>query len=397
MVRWAASTGHPLEVTGSGTKRAIAPPAAATGHRLTLGGHAGILAYEPEELVLTARPGTPIVELEAALAAAGQMFAFEPPDLAALLDADGQATLGGAFGCNFAGPRRLVAGALRDHMLGLAAVSGRGEAFKAGGRVVKNVTGYDLPRALAGSWGTLAVATELTLKVLPRPQTEASVVLPGEDPVQAVATMARALSLPADVSAAAHLPADVAAGIEAAEIAGGGTSLTVLRLEGFGPSVAARTGTLHALLGGGAAVLDAEASAALWTAVRDVRPFVGTAGAVWRCSVAPSAGPRVAAAAPAGSRVLFDWAGGLLWVETPVDGGGGDGGGDSASDAGAAALRTAIAQAGGGHATLIRAPMDLRAVVPTFQPTAAALAALATRLRAAFDPGAVLNPGRTCG
>ncbi|MCF3934274.1 glycolate oxidase subunit GlcE [Acuticoccus sp. M5D2P5] len=373
---WAINAGEPFEVVGHGTKRSISPPtqAAAT---LDVSGLDGIVAYEPEELVLTLRPGTTMAELAAEMDKKGQMFAFEPPNLAPLLGAVGEATFGGTFATNFAGPRRLTAGAVRDHMLGVHAISGRGEAFKAGGKVVKNVTGYDLSRALCGSWGTLAVATELTVKVLPRPETEVTLVLAGLTADEAVAAMSRAMGSSADVSGAAHLPAEVAPN-------GVTGPATALRLEGFGPSVSARLSHLQTMFAAASlSVLDEAASRALWSAVRDVTPFVGTGHAVWRISVAPTAGPEVAKAAPAGSRVMFDWAGGLLWVEAPITG-----------DAGAAALRGAVAAAGGGHATLIRAPATLRAEVATFHPSPAPLKALSERLRNAFDPQAVLNPGR---
>ncbi|WP_420391575.1 FAD-binding protein [Acuticoccus sp.] len=378
-VRWAVSAGEPLEVVGGGTKRSISPPTQA-GYTLEVAGNAGIVAYEPEELVLTVRPGTTMDVLAEALEEAGQMFAFEPPDLTALLGGEGAATFGGTYATNLSGPRRLSAGAVRDHMLGLAAVSGRGEPFKAGGRVVKNVTGYDLARALCGSWGTLAVATELTVKVLPRPQAETTVVLSGLEPAGAVAAMARAMGSPTDVSGAAHLPADVARLV----VSEAAAAATLLRVEGFGPSVAARVHALVAMFEGvDVATVEADASRAMWRAVRDATPFVGTGGVVWRCSVAPSAGPTVAAAAPVGSRTYFDWAGGLVWIEAPADG-----------DGGATAIRGAVAAAGGGHATLLRAPASLRASVPTFQPASDGLRALADRLRSAFDPQAILNPGR---
>ncbi|UOM33699.1 FAD-binding protein [Acuticoccus sp. I52.16.1] len=375
----AVATAEPLEIIGGGTKRAISPPTQ-TGYVMDLSRLAGIVGYEPEELILTLKPGTPMAEIGDTLSAAGQMLAFEPPDLVPLLGAGGVATFGGAFGTNFAGPRRLTAGAVRDHMLGLHAVSGRGESFKAGGKVVKNVTGYDLARALCGSWGTLAIATEMTVKVLPRPETETTVALPGLAVEAAVHAMSRAMGSAADVSGAAHLAADVVG----AAIPGATVPHTVLRLEGFGPSVAARAEALRRLFAGQEIVaVEREPSQALWRAIRDVTPFVGTAGAVWRISVAPTEGPRIAAAMPPGSRAMLDWAGGLVWVETPATG-----------DAGASLLRDAVAKAGGGHATLIRAPAEIRTGTSTFHNSAVNVKALSERLRAAFDPHAILNPGR---
>lgn len=412
-VRWALSASAPLEIIGAGTRRAIAERGQAA-NTLSLGGLAGIVGYEPEELILTVRPGTTLAEIEAALGERSQMMAFEPPSLTAVLGAVGDPTFGGTYATNFAGPRRLTAGAVRDHMLGIEAVSGRGEIFRAGGKVVKNVTGYDLARALAGSWGTLAVLTELTLKVLPRPETEATVVLLGLDPVAAVGAMSKALGIPADVSAAAYLPDAVAS---AAGL--GVTAATLLRLEGFGPSVAARQRLLadDALGAHAQTILSADESRRIWSVVREAEIFgtgsdasaarhgpdallsssgparMAPACAIWRCSVAPTAGPAIAAAAPQGSRWFLDWGGGLVWIEVPASNQE-NGRGDTNADGGAAAIRKAIRANGGGHAMLMRAPPSLRATVPTFQPQHDGVASLTGRLRAAFDPERVLNPGR---
>mgnify|MGYP003640098231 CR=1 FL=1 len=386
-VAWAVSAREPLEVTGLGTKRGIGRPVQAA-HTLDLSGLDGIVAYEPEELVLTVRAGTPVAAVEQALAEGGQEFAFEPIDYSALLGTGaGPGTVGGMLAANLAGPRRIKAGAARDHILGIHAVSGRGEIFKAGGRVVKNVTGYDLARGLAGSWGTLAVSTELTFKVLPRGETTATVAVRGLDDTAAARAMARALGSPADVSGAAHLPEDLVGSVSGAPAAG--ASLTALRLEGFAPSVTARIAALTELLAGAGPIetLDREASAAFWRDVRDCRPFAAQPAdrAVWRVSVAPDAGARVVAdlAATRDLRAFYDWGGGLVWIETDGDG-----------DAGAADLRGGVAAHGGGHATLIRAGATLRSSVPVFEPEQAGLAALSARLKAQFDPENVLNPGR---
>ena len=378
-LRWAVSERAPLEVIAGGTKRTYGPPvqAAAT---LDASGLSGIVAYEPEELILTLRPGTPMAEVDAALAEAGQMLAFEPPDMTTLLGASGIATFGGLYATNLSGPRRLSAGAVRDHILGVHAVSGRAEAFKAGGKVVKNVTGYDLARALTGSFGTLAIATEITVKVLPRPETEATVALTGLAANRGVAALSRALGSPADVSGAAHLPA----GIAPAVVDGAAGAMTLMRVEGFGPSVAARTAALARLFeGSSVSTLDEDVSRDVWRRIRDATPFTDRSRAVWRCSVPPTEGPRVVAAAPAGSRTYLDWAGGLVWIEAPPD-----------DDAGAAAIRGAVRDAGSGHATLVSAPDTLRATVPVFQREQGATAALSKRLKAAFDPEEILNPGR---
>ena len=385
VVRWAAAEHEPLEIVGQASKRALGRPVQA-GHVLDMSGLAGIELYEPEELVLTALPGTPIAEIEAALAARNQELAFDPLDYGPLLGSPaGQGTLGGVIAANLAGSKRLKHGAARDHVLGMDAVSGRGEIFKSGGRVVKNVTGYDLPRALTGSWGTLAVATRITLKVLPRTQTEATFLLSGLDDAQAATAMTAAMGSSAEVSAAAHLPEAAAQ-----DLAGRGHTLsgpsTLLRLEGFGPSVDYRFEQLRALLSAGRPVVrvEAEASRNLWRAVRDAEAFVGSDDLVWRLSVAPTAGAAVVAqlAGQFACKAFYDWSGGLVWLAVP------------GIDARAEAIRAAIAACGGGHATLVRAPAPLRSSIPVFQPQPGPLAALSARLKEQFDPHGILNPGR---
>jgi glycolate dehydrogenase FAD-binding subunit len=335
--------------------------------------------------VLSAKAGTPIAEIEALVKSKGQQLAFEPMDYGPILGGTpGRGTIGGALAANLSGPRRIKAGAARDHFLGVAAVSGRGEIFKSGGRVVKNVTGYDLCKLIAGSWGTLAAMTEVTIKVLPSPETEATVLIAGLAPAQAVDAMTGAMGSSCDVSGAAHLPAEVAARIP--QIAAAGAAITALRLEGFAPSVAHRRGALQAQMRplGDLAALDDQASGTLWRAVRDVTPFAGGEGPVWRLSVAPSQGAEVAAvvARQLPAQMLYDGAGGVIWIAL-----------GACDDAGAAVVRGAVATSGG-HATLIRAPAALRAAVAVFDPQNAAVAALTKRVKESFDPKGVLNPGR---
>ncbi|ODN71706.1 glycolate oxidase subunit GlcE [Methylobrevis pamukkalensis] len=384
----AVATGTSLEILGAGSKRGLGRPVAA-GRTLDLTGLSGVTFYEPEELVIAVRPGTPLAEVGHLLASRGQALAFEPPDLGPLYGAPADVgTIGGMIAANLSGPRRIKAGAARDHMLGIRAVSGRGEIFKSGGRVVKNVTGYDMSKGLTGSFGTLAVFTELTLKVLPAPQTATTLMWTGLADDAAVAVLSRALGSPADVSGAAHLPASVAADF------GFSGPATLLRLEGIAPSVADRAARLAALLAdaGPAEAMGGEPGLDLWRAIRDVAPFAATPGTVvWKISVAPTAGPKVVARLPAalpstaGSRHFYDWGGGLVWLALDPT---------SADDAGAAAIRAAIAAEGGGHATLVRAPAELRARIPVFEPQPGPLAALTARLRAQFDPLGILNPGR---
>src|SRR5437588_7939667 len=277
-VQWALGAERALEIVGHGSKRAIGRPAQ-TDLTLDLASLTGVTLYEPEELVLSARAATSLGEIEALVAANGQQLAFEPIDYAPLLGSTaGRGSIGGVLAANLAGPRRLKAGAARDHFLGFSAVSGRAETFKSGGRVVKNVTGYDLCKLMAGSWGTLAVLTEVTIKVLPKPEIEATVVLAGLDDARAVQAMAAALGLPCDVSGAAHLPAAVAARIPLGEAVAAGRALTALRLEGVAPSVAHRKAMLQAAMRpfGEVGAIDDLVSRNLWRAVRDVTPFAAS-------------------------------------------------------------------------------------------------------------------------
>ncbi len=394
-VAWAAAEDVQLEVVGHGSKRGLGRPVQAASP-LDLSRLQGIVAYEPEELVLSARTGTPLAEVETLLAGRRQMLAFEPPDFAPLWGGlPGAGSLGGAIACNLAGPRRIMAGAARDHVLGFSAVSGRGEAFKAGGRVVKNVTGYDLCKLMAGSFGTLAVMDEVTLKVLPAPETARTVLLFGLDPEAATAALAEALGSTCDVSGAAHLPGAAASRSGVDDVRRAGASVTAVRVEGTAVSVAARTESLRLLLadrGRAASELHTTPSRLFWREVRDVLPLLpGDALALWRVSVPPGAGAGVAAVV-AGEH-FFDWGGGLVWIAVEASLGPGAPG----EDFGAGALRAAIASSGGpwgGHATLMRAPEPVRASVPVFEPLAPALAALTRRVKLGFDPNRILNPGR---
>ena len=371
-VEWALSEGVTLDVRGSGSKLVLGQPMQCD-RVLDLSDLSGIVDYAPEELVVTLRAGTPLREVEALLAQRNQMLAFEPPDLGPLLGQEaGQGTLVGTIMGNLAGPRRLSAGAARDHLLGFSGVNGRAESFKSGGRVMKNVTGYDLSKLLAGSWGTLAVLDEVSVKVLPAPDQTATLLLQGLDDSAAVAAMCAAMGSSHEVSGAAHVE-----------------GRTALRLEGVAPSVEARLKGLRELLAGTGARLEELGtleSRAFWRDVRDVAPFVAVPDAIiWRISCPPTEGPgvvaRIAAQRPS-ARAFYDWSGGLVWLALP-----------QAPDADHAVVRGAIGS-GGGHATLIRAPEAVRAVVPVFQPQAPALAALAGRVKESFDPQRLFNPGR---
>jgi glycolate oxidase FAD binding subunit len=389
-VQWLLAESKAAEIVGHGSKRTIGRPAQ-TDVTLDLSALSGVTLYEPEELVLSARAGTPLAEIEALIAAEGQQLAFEPMDCAGVLGGTaGRGTVGGVLAANLSGPRRIKAGSARDHLLGFAAVSGRGESFKSGGRVVKNVTGYDLCKLMAGSWGTLAAMTEVTLKVLPAPETEETVLIRSLEPGKAIAAMTAAITAACDISGAAHLPAGVVARLPAGTPASSGGAITALRLEGFAPSVAHRRGLAQALMKpfGELSTLAAPASRALWAAVRDAIPFsAGRDGAerpLWRVSTTPSRGAELGAliATETQAQMLYDWAGGLVWLAL-----------EASDDAGAALVRRAVA-ATGGHATLIRAPAAVRAAVDVFTAQDAAVAALTKRIKAGFDPSGVLNPGR---
>ena len=379
----AAAGGRRLELIGRGSKRELGRAAQADA-TLDLSVISGITLYEPEELVLSARAATPIAEIEQALEEKKQELAFEPMDYGPLLNkAPGTGTIGGAISAGLSGPRRIKAGAARDFMLGVSAVSGRGEIFKAGGRVVKNVTGYDLPRLLAGSWGTLAALTDVTLKVLPRAEDCATVLVFGLSDVRANEAMSAAMGSSCEVSAAAHLPKVSADHVP--ELNAPGKAVTALRLEGISQSVAYRKGKLEELLRpfGDLGSLDAVESRALWKNIRDVTPFAGRSGrAVWKISTTPSFAPVIAAGihAASGADYFYDWAGGLLWLEMPGD--------KPEEDAVRAGL------AGRGHATLIRASAAARASADVFEPLDLVRAAISQRLKASFDPKGVLNPGR---
>jgi glycolate oxidase FAD binding subunit len=387
-VNWALAGGKTFEIVGRGSKRTIGR-AAQWDATLDLSALSGVTLYEPAELVLSAKSGTPLAEIETLVAANGQELAFEPMDYGPLLGGMPRSdTIGGALAANLSGPRRIKAGAARDHFLGVHAVSGRGETFKSGGRVVKNVTGYDLCKLLAGSWGTLAAMTDVTIKTLPRAEIEETIVIFDLDDAGAGTLMAAVMGSFADVSAAAHVPALLA--VRIAEIAAAGRAVTAFRLEGVAPSVAHRKGVLGKLAGPSVnlGTLSQAASRAFWRAIRDVAPFAadGPAGKrdLWRISTTPSRGAEIGGVLTerAEAEILYDWAGGLIWAALPP-----------ADDAHAGLVRSAVAAAGG-HATLIRAPAAVRAAVAVFEPEAPALAALSKRVRESFDPRGVLNAGR---
>jgi glycolate oxidase FAD binding subunit len=394
-VRAAIASEQPLEIIGHGSKRMVGQPMA-TNALLDLSALNAVTSYEPSELIVTVQAGAPLADVLSLIDSKNQQFAFEPINTSLLLGTPDIGTIGGMIAAGLAGPRRIKAGAARDHLLGAHAVSGFGDSFKAGGRVVKNVTGYDLCKLLAGSWGTLAVMTEVTLKVMPKPESECTLVLRGLDDITANKAMTAALGSPFDVSGAAHVPKSAfrgsVDGIGERSGDSGSTqeAVTLLRLEGITASVSHRAASLGKTLApfGTAEIIEDAASATIWASVRDIKPFAasGALGTwpVWRIVCPPASGGALgqALARDTGGDVIYDWGGGLIWAALPPK-----------ADAQAALVRARV-EAAGGHAMLLRAPDETRRNVDVFHPQKGGLAALGERVRHSFDPKNILNRGR---
>lgn len=377
LVKEAVTTGTPLEVRGGGTKRAIGRPVEAK-QGMTTRGLAGIVDYDPTELVITALAGTPVHEVQAALAPRSQQFAFEPRDLRALLGANGDETLGGLVCANLSGPRRFAAGGVRDHLLGFRAVSGRGEIFKSGGRVVKNVTGYDLSKLVVGSFGTLAILSEVTLRVTPRPAETGTLIVSGREIDRFAATLDVASGAGA-LTGGAYLTAG--ARVDFPHLAGTRQATIAVRFEGD-TAIAAANAARKRLGPADTDVLETDASTELWAAIRDLAPLLGSDGNIWRVSLR-----RTAIAAfvesldlPEGAPLMVDWVGGQIWFAEPqgID------------------VRARLHAAAGpdGHATVIRAADHRPTETSVFHPQSPAVAALSRRIKHHFDPKGILNPGR---
>lgn len=374
-IRRAGTAHEPLAVAGNGTKSAMLRPVQAA-RSLSTRNLAGITLYSPKELIISARAGTLLSEIEAAVTKRGQHIIAEPPE------PEGPQTIGGVVASNLSGPRRVAWGAMRDHVLGVRAVTGHGEVIHSGGRVLKNVTGLDLCKLLTGSHGTLAVITEVTLKVLPAPEAVGTLVLPGLNAADGVASLSAALGSPYSVSAAAWLPADAADRIPLLAAVHGPVAL--VRIEEFASSVAYRIQKLRDELGGRGEILDDAASRSVWRAIRDREPLVAmTDEAVWRVSVRPSRGAQVlrSVADACGARGYLDWGGGLVWIAAP------------AAASAHAAVQMAALDAGGSW-MLVQGPETLRVAVDVIPPESEPLARITRRVKAAFDPHGILNPGR---
>lgn len=372
-VRAARARQISLRIVGGGTRQTLGRPIE-TAAVLSLKHLSGVTLYEPGEMVIAAKAGTPLAEIEALVAANGQMLPFAPMDHRRLLASEGAPTIGAVAACAISGSRRISRGAARDSLIGVRFVNGFAQKIKSGGRVVKNVTGLDLVKLQTGAFGTLGVVSEVTFRLLPRPERAATLVLRALDDVRAVEALSQALGSPFEVSGAAHLPARV----------GEDGARTLLRIENFADSVAYRLGELRKIVGEGE-ILDDAATETLWRDVADCAFFAGDGRAVWRVSTAPTRAPdlvRLAQRAGACAH-FYDWGGGLVWLAVDAR---------DADDARAADIRKAVAQTGG-HATLVRAPAALRARVDVFQTPAAPVMKLQRALKAAFDPDRLFNPG----
>jgi glycolate oxidase FAD binding subunit len=386
LVAEAADTRTPLEVMGHGTKREVGR-LVQYGAVLSTESLVGVSLYEPTELVLVALAGTPVAQIEQMLAENDQELPFEPVDLGPVLGfGPGQATIGGVLATNISGSRRILSGSARDHLLGVQAVNGRGETIRSGGRVMKNVTGYDLSRALAGSWGTLAVLTEVAIKVLPTQREVHTLLCFGLADPTGVEVLGLALGTPFEVSGTVHVNGELARRFSDEEISRPGQSVTAIRVENFPASARYRASRLKQMLQAYAPALelDTARSRMFWDDVKSLRMFERTGRPLWRISMAPTSGPKLvhSLARKIDVCALYDWSGGLIWLDTPP-----------ITDAGAVEIRRTLAEFGG-HATLIRAEPQARAVIDVFQPLDAPLMALTAALKQAFDPVGILNPGR---
>jgi len=374
-VRKLASTKTPLEIIGGGTKLGLGNQVD-TEHRVHTGGVTGIQLYEPGALTVVAKSGTPLTTLEKLLADEGQHLPFEPPDYRNLLGSNGEPTIGGIVACGISGPRRIQTGACRDALIGVRFISSSGDIIKNGGRVMKNVTGYDLVKLMCGSYGTLGILTEVAFKLLPKPEQAGVVLLKGLADDAAIAAMSLALTSPFDVSGAAHIQKD-----------SDGEPTTLIRIEGFEKSVSYRAGKIKELLadcGAPDIEIGEDAASNSWKRIRDVEMFSGRDGAVWKLSVKSTDAAAIVDDIRRSLSVeaMYDWGGGLVWLLV-----------EDAEDCGASIIRGRISQSGG-HATLMRSSAGQRKSVQAFQPELPGIARLSAAIRNQFDPHNIFNPGR---
>ena len=377
MVQQAMSDATPLLVQGNGTRSGLGRTVQSA-TTLSTSNLSGITLMEPAEMVFSAKAGTPVSVVEAALAEHGQALTFEPMDHRRLYGTDKEPTIGAVAAGNISGPRRIIAGAARDSLIGVRFVNGKGELIKNGGRVMKNVTGLDLVKLLSGSWGTLGILSEVTFKVLPKPIHSATLQFSNLADDKAIAALCEAMKSQFEASGAAHLPAGL----------NGEQAKTLIRLEGFETQLRYRLDQMakHLSEFGKAAEISEAESAVLWQGIRDCGPLADPSDhAVWKISVAPTKGADFMArfASTHDTRYYFDWSGGLIWLAIDPQ---------THADAGASALRELLAETGG-HATLIRGPADLRSGIEVFQPQPAAVMRITSQIKNTFDPQNIFNPG----
>ncbi len=376
VVRQAAADNTGIRILGGGSKEKLGQKVqsmiTASTEKLD-----GVTHYDPGALSLVVKAGTTMNDIEEVLDKEGQRLAFEPTDYRGLFRThDKNPTIGGIVACGISGPRRIRVGACRDSLLGVRFVNGRGEIIKNGGRVMKNVTGYDLVKFLCGSYGTLGVMTELSFKTAPKPETEATFIVSGFDDRQAIRFMSLALGQPLDISGAVHAP--------------GETPETYLRIEGLRSSVKHKLQRLEKLLvdfsgmpNFGSNVIRSTESENLWQKIRDIDCYTETSGAVWKISLRPIDTPPFMELLKENMDVeaFYDWGGGLIWLHTPT------------INSETAGLVRMILDRFGGHATLVKANDALKEYTGVFHPEPKPLALLAKKIRAEFDPCHILNPG----
>jgi glycolate oxidase FAD binding subunit len=368
-VRTAREARAPFEIVAGGTRRSVGKPVGAL-PLLDVSNLSGIVKYEPEELILTAAPSTSLTEINAVLATKNQRLGFDPADWSRLLGSNGVATLGGAASCDASGAGRLRHGAARDSLLGFQAVNGLGETFRGGSKVVKNVTGFDLPKLICGAYGTLSVLTELTFRVYPRPQFFAVLCLSDVTPEVGFAALRKIAHSALEPAGLAYLPGTMMGDV-GQEI---GQGAALIKLEGASQPLEEKIALAHGLLGNTMHRIDGDPFGAIGCGEK----FADIAGDVWRVMIAPSDAPRVAKELNA-KHWLGDLAGGLLWL--------------AAAPSDAPRIRS-LAAAAQGQAMLLRASPESRSSLGLFAPQPPALAALNRAVKAAFDPLSLFNPGR---
>jgi glycolate oxidase FAD binding subunit len=368
----------PLNIVGNRTKRNLGRPVANWGTVLDVSGLKGIVDYRPEELIITAKPGTPVAEIVAALAEKNQRLGFDPPDLGPLFGAAPNAgTIGGAISCDLNGSSAVRYGRVRDHLLGIRAVNGFGEAFKAGGKVVKNVTGFDIPKLVCSAFGTLCVLTEATFRVFPKSKRAATFAIAGASAEESLALLRRVWTSPLEPTGLAYLPSNAAksVGLSSDGVLIRLSDGVLIRLEGAAMPLEEKRAALRVFLDR-TEIAELEDGDTVFAAVGSATPFAGSSLDVWCIAIPPAHAASLARELNA-SLWYADWAGGLIWAAVENS--------DSIH---------AVAARHEGHATLVRANEDTRNRIAPFPPLSSERLTLTRAVKAAFDPLGLFNPGR---